>query len=513
MVGDLRDLRFEARGRAADARPRPPSPVHGWWIAGLALLSALVLVAVLLRGPMGERLWPQARVHTLTGEAAQALARGHLTAADGSGARELYEAAMAIDPDRVEPRAGLARVAEAALAQAASAEQQGRFEQAHANLRLARQLSIPRGRADAVAERLRRREAAVAGLDGLVSRAEAARLAGRLHGDDESALPLYARVLELDPGRPDALRGREDALSALLEQARRDLRAGDIAAAATAIAAARRYDAGHVDLPDTQARFTEELDALRRRADADLTRGRIDEAVATWQRLQRYDPTDAAAAEGLRRAARAFAVRAQRLAADFHFDEAEAALAKARALAPDGAAATSAQVAVDRARRRLAQLQAAGNGPDPARRVPELLRQAADAEARGDLLTPPGESAYDRLRAAQAIAPRDADVRRAVARLLPSARDCFERHLSANDLARARRCLDARDALGDEAGALGQARGRLAQRWLAIGDERLAGGQLGPARTALDTARSLDPSSPGLGEFERRLRTASAPAE
>ncbi|WP_222928173.1 hypothetical protein [Luteimonas viscosa] len=508
MVGDLRGLRFETRDRTPAAGPRP-SPTRWWWIAGFALLSLLALATVLLRGPMGERLWPQARVHTLTGEAAQALARGHLTAADGSGARELYEAAMAIDPDRVEPRAGLGRVAEAALAQAAAAERQGRFEQAHAHLRLARELSIPRARADAVAERLRTREAAAAGLDGLVSRAEAARVAGRLEGGDQAALPLYARVLDLDPGRADALRGREDALSALLEQARRDLRQGDIAAAAASIATTRRYDAGHVDLPDTQARFTEELDALRRRADADLEAGRVDTAVGAWQRLLQYDPDDASASEGLARAAAALAGRAQRLAADFRFDDAEAALAKARALAPDGAAAASAQAAVDRARRRHAQLQAAGSGGDRAGRVPELLRQAAAAEARGDLLTPPGESAYDSLRMAQAIAPRDATVRRAVERLLPSARDCFERQLSANDLARARRCLEARDALGDEAGALAQSRRRLAQRWLAIGDERLGAGELESASAALASALALDPASPGIEAFRQRLRVAS----
>ncbi|MGJ4729064.1 hypothetical protein ACQYWP_07235, partial [Luteimonas sp. SDU101] len=121
----------------------------------------------------------------------------------------------------------------------------------------------------------------------------------------------------------------------------------------------------------------------------------------------------------------------------------------------------------------------------------------------------PGESAYDRLRAAQALAPQDANVRRAIARLLPSARDCYERALSANNLALARRCLEARDALGEQPRSLAAAQRRLALRWLAIGDERLAAGQLGPATAARDAARSLDSSAPGLAEFDRRLRIAS----
>ena len=508
VVGDLRDLHFARRAAPPAPRSPRPRPRRGW-IAAAAFLALLAVAALALRGPLGDRLWPQARVLALSDEAAAALARGHLTAADGSGARELYEAARAIDPDQPQPRAGLAEVAEAALAQAAAAEAQGRFAEAHARLRLARELSIPRERADALADRLRAREAGLAGLDGLAARADEARAAGRLDGGDEAALPLYARVLALAPAHAGALRGRDDALADLLEQARADLRQGELQSAAAAIAAARGYDPGHVDLPETEARLVEELDALRRRAVADLERGRIEAAVATWQRLQRYDPADAAASDGLSRAADALAGQAQRHAADFRFAQADASLARARELAPEAAAVADAATALERARRRHAQLQAGRADAGSARQVPELLRLAAEAEARGDLLTPPGESAFDRLRAAQAIAPRDEQVRRAVARLLPSARACFDRALSANDLARARRCLDARESLGEDAAAQAAARRRLAQRWLAIGDERLQGGQLAGARSALESAMALDRAAPGVEEFRLRLQTAS----
>lgn len=511
MFGDPHALRLDLRDGRSDERPfrRPAAHPQRRWIIALAVAAALVACGVLLRDPLADRLWPEARVHALTADAAAALARGHLTAPDGSGARELYEAARAIDPDQAAPRAGLARVAEAALAQAAAGVEAGRFGEAHAHLRLARELSIPRERADAIAIRLREREAALAGLDGLVARADVARADGRLHGDASAALPLYARVLVLEPGRADALRGRDEALAALLEQARADLRRGDLQAAAGGIAAARDYDPGHVDLPDTQARLTEELDALRRRAAVDFAGGRLDAAVATWRRLQAFDPDDAAARDGLQQAAAALASRAQRQGADFRFADAETTLSRARALAPDAAAVVAAQSALERARRRHAQLQASAAGSDRADRVPVLLREAAEAEARGDLLTPPGDSAYDHLRAAQAIAPTDPQVRRAVARLLPSARACFERYLSANDLARARRCLGAREALGDSAVAMAADQRRLAQRWLAIGDERLGAGQLASASAALASAREIDPRAPGIEEFQRRLRVAS----
>ncbi|MBP6799015.1 MAG: hypothetical protein KA124_13025, partial [Luteimonas sp.] len=271
VIGDVGGLRFRTPLRGG---PAPPSrPRRGWWLAGIGVLALGVLL-VAVREPLADRLWPQNRVQQLGGDAALALARGHLTASDGSGARELYEAALAVDPDRGEARAGLARVADAALLRAREATAANRFDEAHAALQLARELSVPREHADAVAAQLRAREAGHAGLDALEIRAGQALSDGHLEGDDNAALPLYARVLELQPGRAEALRGREDALSALLERARGQLRAGDIPAAAAAIASVRRYDAGHVDLPDTQARFNEELDAVRRRADVDLARGR-----------------------------------------------------------------------------------------------------------------------------------------------------------------------------------------------------------------------------------------------
>ena len=80
---------------------------------------ALLLVALLvLRQPLAELLWPRNSAQEALRQADAALAQGHLSDADGSGARELYEAALAMDPDRPEPRQGLAAVTHAALEQA-----------------------------------------------------------------------------------------------------------------------------------------------------------------------------------------------------------------------------------------------------------------------------------------------------------------------------------------------------------------------------------------------------------
>jgi len=493
-----------ARAAAADAWRRR----RGIWVA-MGVLAIAMLLIVGVRLFLVDRIWPETRAQALLDEAAAATAAGHLSASDGTGARQLYEAALALDPDDARPQSGLADVARAAVVQAATAVDAGRFDDAHAALRLARELSAPREHVDAVATALRRREAEGAGLDRLVAAAQAAQASGDLDGGEDSALPLYRRVLVLQPDNADALRGREDALASLLDDARRRLREGGLREAAELIARARAYDPGHVDLPDTDARLTEELDALRRRAARSLEAGHVERAVAEWRTLLAFDPADARAQRGLQDAGAAYAGRAERFARDFNFADADAQLREARALAADSEAVRLAGEHVERSRARHARLGPQLPPGERRQRVETLLRQAAAAEARGDLLTPPGDSAYDKIRAARLVAPDDPAVARASSRLLPSARQCFDAGLRANSLARARACLDAREVLGDEGGAVREARRRLAQRWLAIGDERLGAGNLVGAEAALASARDVDPGVPGHAELARRLRAAS----
>lgn len=437
---------------------------HWRWLAGAAVVAAVALL--LLRQPLAELVWPRNPAQKAMVQADAALARGHLSAPDGSGARELYEAALAMDPDRPAPRQGLAEVARAALAQARRETAAGRYPAAHAALRLARELSAPRRETAQVAEELRRREAEGAGIEGLWAQAARAHANGRLHGDADAALPLYRRILQLDPDHLDALRGRDDAVAELLQQARAALRDGDLAAASAAIDVARTFDPGHAELPDTDARLTEERDATFARAEEDLEDGRLERAASAFQALLDIGPGDPAALDGLLRVGRAHARRAARLAGEFRFADAAEALALARFLATDDAEVRAAAERIESLRARHAR-----TGPDRS--------------------------------------PDDPEARAASARLLAAAAECFERELRANSLGRARGCLDARAALDEEPAALADARRRLAQRWLAIGDERLGAGDLDGARAALRSAREVDPSAAGLAEFEERLRTAS----
>jgi tetratricopeptide (TPR) repeat protein len=504
-MGRLGDLDFRALPRRI---AQAEKPVRWLWWGGIAVVLLLGL-ALVFRQPLADRLWPEPRAQALRAQAAQALREGKLTAEDGSGARELYEAALAIDPDRNEARLGLSRVAVAAVAQARALGAKNRFAEAHAALKLARELSAPRADILPAERALREREAAHAGLPSLLARANAAAAAGRLVEGDDAALPLYKRVLALQPENKTALEGREDALGTLLQQTRAQLREGKLAEAVAGIAIAREYDPGHVDLPDTEARLNEELDNVRRRAGSDLRGGRLERAANAYRMLADAGLKTEAEA-GLEQVAKALAQRAEAAASDFRFADANRLLDEARSLSPRLAELAEVERHIERARQSHARLGSDLSPRERARRVKTLLEAAAAAESRGDLLTPPGDSAFDKLRAARALAPDDPAVKRASARLLPTAKRCFEEELRGNNLARAGGCLDARAIAEGETASLAQARRRLAQRWLAVGDERLGAGEVQAASAALASARRLDPGTPGIAEFEGRVKAASA---
>ena len=84
----------------------------------LGTLLLALLLALIFHQALGRWLWPDPRYDALRQRAELALRAGKLSAADGSGARELFEAALALQPDQLEAREGLERVAQAAMARA-----------------------------------------------------------------------------------------------------------------------------------------------------------------------------------------------------------------------------------------------------------------------------------------------------------------------------------------------------------------------------------------------------------
>ena len=485
------------------------------WRAGIVVVFAvllLVLVAVVVfRQRIGDWLWPDPRAADLRTQAAAALVAGRLSVADGSGARELYEAALALQPDQVEAREGLSRVALAALAQAEMHVRAGREAQARIALRLARELDAPKAGIDATEMLLRTGDAAQAGIGALLAEAEAAHAAGRLQDGVHAALPLYQRVLALQPRNQRAVEGREDALSDLLQPVSGLLARGDVKDAATRVQVAERFDPGHVDLPASRASLARALEERASRIRKSLSarqHARAAEACIVLRDIAASampGECGTVVAEGLLRDAGA-------AVADFRFEEATRLIDQLQQLDGDGVRVDAARRHMQAAREDAAHLPKLATSPRAKARVRALLEQAEQARLRGDWLTPPGESAWDRLREARALAPADPKVQRALQAMLPAARDCNATALRDNDLGRAQVCLEAWRQLAPGDAGLPSAQRRMAERWLAIGDERLGRGQVDGAGRALARARTLDAATPGLQDFAERLARAQAGA-
>ena len=244
-------------------------------------------------------------------------------------------------------------------------------------------------------------KAAVAGSDGAARALDQAPPA--------AAPPPPARTARADTTDPTPLRA---APVPVQEPAAREATQAEPSAMAADSDAADPPKAGATESTQT----AEEAEALRSRADEDLRRGRLPQAADGYRALLERSADDSAAEEGLAKVAAAHAARAQQLAADFDFDAAEQELATARDLDPDAAAIREAGDDLARARAARARLPSSVNTARQTR-VRGLLDEAANALARGDLMDPPGESAFDKIAAARALAPDAAEVRIAAYRL------------------------------------------------------------------------------------------------
>jgi len=477
-----------------------PKPVRIAAIASTSVLLLGLLGMFAWRDALGRWLWPDPRYDALRQRAEVALQAGRLSGADGGGARELFEAALALQPDQLEARDGLARVALAALARAEAGADKGDTAQAHAALQLARELQAPKARVDALAARLQATRAQAVGIDELLARARAAQAAGHLDDGSDAALPLYQQVLQAQPRSQPALEGREDALEDLLKPAGGMLARGELLQAAELLHRAESFDPGHAALPPLHAGLARALETRGQRIRQLLARGRLEAAAQACDELRQLQagplPQACAAPLGdalLRAVATAPAAKVARL------------LALAEAAGVDAAHLQQAQRQRRGEQRSPPRPVLPATTPQTRARVARLLEQMERARARGDWLTPPGDSAWDRLREARALAPRDPRMLQASTALLAAARECNAEALRDNNLGRAVVCLDAWRQLAPSDEGMATARRRLAQRWIAVGSERLEAGRTADARRALEQARTLDPQTPGLGEFAARL--------
>ena len=387
-------------------------------------------------------------------------------------------------------------------------------DQAQHDLDLARDLSAPVAGIQRVETALRRETGSEAQISDLLEKADAADRAGHLDDGNASALAIYQQAVEAAPDNAVVLDRRRALLTRMLGGVDALLAHDDVDGAQKLVDRVASVDPGDLDLPAARTRMAEanqrrqkEQARLLDGADADLRAGKIDAAVALWRQVLAQSPDDLRAHGGLRAAGDALVREANHDAADFDFSGAQAALAKARVLAPESPSLRATEQHLQQARALRAGMGRVGR--DKAN-IDDLLAAADHAIVRDELVDPPGDSAFDKLHEASEIAPGDPRVVAANRRFVATIAACIQHGMTDNRLARASACFVALTTVQPTYAELPSIRATLAKHWLAYADERIGAGELDIAQHAIDSAKRLTPGDPAIAAMLTRVQQARA---
>jgi tetratricopeptide (TPR) repeat protein len=528
--------RVAVEARRPHGRVSPPvraKPRRAWLVPALVLLVIALLGVLCLTQNHLRGMVPRTDFNTLLSQAQQALQDGRLDGQDGSSARELFQSAAALEPDNDRARDGLRQVGQAMLARADTSLQSGSLTQAAQQATLARELLGGGSDVDRLDRAINSARARQVHTVDLVGQAQQAFAAGKLDGPD-GAGALYRRVLQADPDNAVAAHGLDQVGYALAVDARAALDAKDNTTADARIEQLVALQPNNGALPALRAlrAQTRKQDnsalASELKAGQDALRaGRIagngaDTALAHFQAVLRLDPDNAQADAGLGNVAQALTVQASAAIDAGDNLQAQKLLDQAAQLAPKSADLAAARARLD------AATESGGSGashaapgaaaaldqpfaqavltPQQSAAVAQLVRRAELATSHGDIMMPPGDSAYDLYRSALAIDGNNEAAAHGLQELPGKVRQQFEQALAAGKLAQAGDMLAnlAELAPGDAAqGALGN---RLASAWLDQAEQQLGRGDRIDASQSLLRARKLAPGSPRVQDLDARLQ-------
>lgn len=488
-------------------------------------VGALLLFALLLGSGFAawhyqdalRLLLPHTEFNDTLARAQRALDAGQLVGNQGDSARELFLAARAQDPDNDIARRGLDVVGRKLIEQAEAALARGDVAAARGMLDDARELLGGGAGIDRVEQALRQRESKGDETAQLLDQARAALDARRLVGPDGAAT-LYQRVLDGEADNALAQAGLRKTADALAVQARSALAAKDVAGASARSDDIARILPSWPGLPELLGQIAQAREAARAALEATLDHaeaqvragaltGGEDSALDLFRVVLKQDPASARAKQGLRAVAQAFVVQANAAIDGGNADEAGRLLDSAAQLAPDSPDLRAARIDLRELHERLdIAAQRVAITPAQSAQVQRLLGEAARAAAAGNLILPPGDSAYDKYRAALAIDRDNRDAQAGLERLPIHAKELFAQALTDGAPQRARTQLDAVRQIAPEDAAIAGMSERLANAFLDQADARLGEGRRADATRALDAARELSPANPRIGHLSARLQ-------
>ena len=557
-LGDLDHVEGAPRAPAADGLPRVTAErrhARGVRVAGSRgrrgwLLPVLVLLVVAL----GAALWfnqnrlrgmvPRTDLNSVLAQAQQALDAGNLDGEDGTSARELFQQVAASEPDNDRARAGLRQVGQAELSRADAALQAGQLDEATRRAAVARELLGGGRDVDRLDALIRQAQAGQVHTADVVDQAKQALAQGKLDGPD-GAGALYQRVLRADPGNAVAAHGLDQVANALAVQAHDALEAGDLAKAdplVLEIAALRPNNGSLPALRALQAQRRQQQDsavksAIEQGREA-LRDGRIagsgdDTALARFKAALALDPGSNEAKAGLGDVAQALTVQANAAMDAGDREQATRLLEQARALAPKSADLAAAHARLQSkpsvnkpsVNKPAATRPAAGEpavaeqageeepvvpatlSPQQSAAVAQLVQRAQQATASGNIMMPPGDSAYDLYRSALAIDGNDVVARQGLQMLPGRVEQLFRQALAGGQLKQADDMLANLAELAPGDPAQGALRNQLASAWVDRAQQQLDGGDRIGASQSLARARKLAPNHPRVTDLAARLQS------
>ncbi|MEI7036590.1 hypothetical protein [Fulvimonas yonginensis] len=509
----------------------------------VALLVAGALMLLRMNQDHIRELVPRTELNDVLTRAEIALRDGRLDGTDGTSARELFQAARALEPDNDRAREGLHQVGMAELSRADEAYRAGHLDEAAQRLGVARELLGGGSDVDRLDRLIAKARGAAQPADGLIEQAQRALAAGRLIGDD-GAGALYQRVLAADPGNAVAAHGLDQVGAALAAQARDALSRGNVDAASGIVDQLAALLPSYGELPALRAALAQAqkqddgvlVQALAQGQEA-LRAGRIagpgeDTALAHFKAALALDPENAQARTGLGQVAQALIVQANAALDADDTTQAATLLDQAETLAPK-----SADLAAARARLRTtlaaagkpaapANAAAAGQAapanrppveepapPPPAltadqiEQVADLVHRAREAATQGNIMLPPGDSAYDLYRNALAIDGNNQAALEGLEDLPNLVVQQFNQALAGGNLDKAGELLAALGDLSPGDASANVLRERLVDAWLDQAEQQLARGDRADASRSIDQARRLAPYLPRVRELTLRLQS------
>ena len=500
------------------------------WI--LVLLVLLVVASALWFNQNRLRsMLPRTDLNNVLSRAQAALQQGHLDGQDGTSARELFQQAVALEPDNDRARDGLHQVGEAELSQADAALQAGDLARAARQAAVARELLGGGSDVDRLDSLISRAQASKVQPVDLVDQAQQALAAGKLEGP-QGAGELYQRVMQADPGNAVAAHGLDQVGRALAVQARNALDANDQAKASTTIdelAALQPNNGALPALRAMQAQVRQQKDAalnaaIKQGQDA-LRAGRVagagdDTALAYFKAALALDPDNAQAKDGLGDVAQALTVQANASIDAGDNAQASQLLDQAAQLAPKSAdiaaararltshAAAPTATATDKAPTSDDSLALAQPvlTPQQTAAIAQLVKRARQATRSGNIMMPPGDCAYDLYRSALAIDGNNVPALQGLQGLPSQVGKLFEQSLAAGNLVQAGDMLATLGELSPGDAAQAALSARLASAWLDKAERQLASGDRIGATQSLGYARKLAPNHPRVLDLTARLQ-------